>query len=69
MAAINDITGDAIRSRDSAKYAENWDKITHELPITPIFEVFYCTRCHIKVSTSNKTCPCCGEKETLKEVK
>ena len=66
MVARNDITGDAIRSRDSQKYAENYDKIEkHELPITPIFEVFYCTRCHVKVSTSNKTCPCCGSKDTL----
>lgn len=65
MVARNDITGDAIRSRDSAKYAENFDKITYEVPITPIFEVFYCERCHIKVSTSNKKCPCCGEADTL----
>lgn len=68
MAAINDITGDAIRSRDSAEYAKRYDAITKDEAPKPIFETFYCTRCHIKVMTSNKTCPCCGEKETLKEV-
>jgi len=53
----------------SKAYVENFDKVSFELPITPIFEIFYCDRCHLKVSTSNKTCPCCGQKETLRGAK
>lgn len=52
----------------SKAYAENYDKVSYEIPITPIFEIYYCERCHIKVSTSSKKCPCCGESEYLKEV-
>ena len=60
MAAINDITGDAIRSRDSTKYAENYDKIEKMEEEAPkVFQVLKCPYCHIKVSTSNGKCPCC----------
>ena len=59
MATRNDITGDAlvnIPKRGPREGRKSEFKIE-----MPVFEVFDCKRCHIKVSTSNKKCPCCGE--------
>ncbi len=53
----------------SKEYSENFDKVSFEVPETPVFEIYYCTRCFIKIGTSNKKCPCCGESDTLKESK
>ena len=69
MVAVNDITGDAIRSRDSAKYAENYDRIEKTEEPRTEFLIFYCKRCHIKVATNNGHCPCCDEAEWLVDVK
>ena len=57
MVARNDVTGDAI---------VNIPKRSPSVVVKPVveetvFEIFNCKRCHIKVSTSNKKCPCCGE--------
>jgi hypothetical protein len=62
MAAINEITGDAIRSRDSEEYAKKFDAIDWESPMDakkPL-EIGYCQHCHIRVSTFSGKCPCCG---------
>jgi hypothetical protein len=61
MATRNDITGDALVSRTSLGYINNYDLIRDTQEEVKVFEVFDCKRCHIKVSTSNKKCPCCGE--------
>ena len=64
MATHNDITGDALVSRPiNNRYAENWEMIkrSHE-DFEKEFKVYPCDTCHIKVSTSNGLCPCCGKK-------
>lgn len=61
MVARNDITGDAIQSRDSKEFAEKFDAIDWESPVDakkPL-EIGYCEWCHIRVSTFNGKCPCC----------
>ena len=58
MATRNDITGDAIVN--IPKRSPNIQKRQTYVE-EKVFEVFDCKRCHIKVSTSNKKCPCCGE--------
>lgn len=59
MATRNDITGDALINTPKRGPREGQKR---EFKIEmPVFEVFYCNRCHVKVSTSNKKCPCCGE--------
>ena len=59
MATRNDITGDRLINTPKRGPREGQKR---EFKIEmPVFEVFYCNRCHVKVSTSNKKCPCCGE--------
>ena len=59
MATRNDITGDVLVNIPKRGPREGRkSEFTIEMPV---FEVFDCKRCHIKVSTSNKKCPCCGE--------
>lgn len=63
MAAHNDITGHALVSRVINKnYADNYDKVdTKAWAEDKVFTVYDCADCHIKVSTSNGLCPCCGK--------
>ena len=59
MATRNDITGDALINIPKRGPREGQRReFVLEMPV---FEVFYCNRCHVKVSTSTKKCPCCGE--------
>lgn len=58
MATYNDVTGD--RLINIPKKSPNIQKRQTYVE-EKVFEVFDCKRCHIKVSTSNKKCPCCGE--------
>lgn len=62
MATHNDITGDALVSRViTRKYADNYDKVDKTIKAEDkVFSVYDCADCHIKVSTSNGCCPCCG---------
>jgi heterodisulfide reductase subunit B len=70
MVARNDITGDAIQSRQAAKeYAERYDKVDRSLTREQLREAVEehraivaknCPWCHIKVATSNGKCPCCN---------
>lgn len=63
MVDRNEFTGHALRSRPSSTYGDNYNKVDLDAAPEPekVFEVFQCTRCHIKVSTHNKKCPCCNE--------
>ena len=61
MVARNDITGDAIRSRDSEEYAKKFDAIDWESPVDtkgPL-EIGFCEYCNVRVSTYNGKCPNC----------
>ena len=71
MVARNDITGDAIRSRDSQAFADRFDAVQWkaEQETKSEFLIYYCNRCHIKVATNNGHCPCCDEAEWLEDVK
>lgn len=60
MVARNDITGDAITNMPKTGKKEG-RRSEFKIEPLPEFKVYYCTRCHIKVSTSNDKCPCCGE--------
>lgn len=59
MAATNEITGDRLINtpktspRPQKGLSFVWDDIK--------FDVYLCDTCHIKVSTSNGKCPCCGK--------
>lgn len=45
----------------SAKYADNFDKVDLSASAEEkVFTVHHCEACHIKVSTHNGKCPCCG---------
>ena len=59
MVARNDITGDVIANIPK-KGAKEGRRTEFKLEM-PEFKVYNCSRCHIKVSTSNDKCPCCGE--------
>lgn len=59
MVTRNDVTGDRLINIPKRGPREG-QKREFVLDM-PVFEVFYCHRCHVKVSTSNKKCPCCGE--------
>lgn len=59
MATRNDVTGDLLVSWGSAKYRKNFDLLRCTDIEEKLFEVFFCGRCHIKVSTSDGHCPCC----------
>lgn len=54
MTARNDITGDLIRSIGGA------DLIKDDSP-DPVFHIYHCDHCHIKVATCDGLCPCCGK--------
>lgn len=57
MATRNDITGDALVNIPKRGPSEG--KKREFVLDMPVFEVFFCGRCHIKVSTSDGHCPCC----------
>lgn len=59
MATYNDVTGD--RLINTPKRGPREGQQREFVLDMPVFEVFNCSRCHIKVSTSNKKCPSCGE--------
>lgn len=62
MVDRNEFTGHALQSRPSKNYSNNFDKVDLKAePEEKVFEIMWCSRCHIKVSTSNKKCPCCQE--------
>lgn len=62
MVDRNEFTGNALMSKASRNYSKNFDKVDLKaVPEEKVFEIMWCSRCHIKVSTSNKKCPCCGE--------
>lgn len=57
MAARNDVTGDAIVNIPKRGPREGQRReFVLEMPV---FEVFYCDVCLVKVSTSNGKCPKC----------
>ena len=70
MVARNDITGDAIQSRQAAKdYADRYDKVDRSLTREQLREAIEapraivamkCPHCFIKVATANGKCPCCN---------
>ena len=53
MATRNDITGDALISRTSGAYRNNYDMIKEAQEEAKVFRIHECSNCHIKVSTSN----------------
>ena len=57
MTTYNDVTGDRLINIPKKSPSVTVKHVVEET----IFEVFNCKRCHIKVSTSNGHCPCCGE--------
>lgn len=60
MATCNDITGDTLINTPKRGPREGQKR---EFRIEmPVFEVFYCDVCLVKISTSNGKCPKC-EKE------
>lgn len=58
MATRNDITGDALVNIPK-RGPRGTQQVREKYAEEKVFEIFYCTRCHVKVSTSNKKCPCC----------
>lgn len=59
MVARNDITGDAITNFKKSG-AKEGRKAEFKIEM-PEFKIYHCDTCHIKVSTSNDKCPCCGK--------
>lgn len=62
MATKNDITGD--RLINTPKTSPTLTQKQRGLPYMYDdikFDVYLCDSCHIKVSTSNGLCPCCGK--------
>ena len=60
MATYNDVTGDRLINIPK-RGPRGTQQVRETYAEEKVFEVFDCKRCHIKVSTSNKKCPCCGE--------
>ena len=61
MPTTNDITGDRLinipKTSPEPKAQRGLPFVYDDVK----FEVYKCDTCHVKVSTSNGCCPCCGK--------
>lgn len=51
MTAVNDVTGDAIRSRATKTYYDNYDKVKFKTVITNEMVTHDCPKMRVKIST------------------
>ena len=63
MTAVNDITGDAIRSRATKTYYDNYDKVKFKDVIKDEMITHDCTKMRVKINTvKGSECKYCGVK-------
>ena len=63
MATHNDITGDRLINTPKTSPTPTQKQRGLDYYYNDIkFDVYLCDSCHVKVSTSNGLCPCCGKK-------
>ena len=61
MTAVNDITGDAIRSRATKTYYANYDKVEFKDVIKDEMIIHYCPEMRVKINTvKGSECKYCG---------